>query len=334
MNIKQERVWAEPGYAPALAFKTKNQDAERLDHASPVEVRRWSFRRHPRAGWRRDDCCHLLLVNDGDATLHLAQGTMPVRSGDLLVLGRGISHRISRGARPVMKVTSLSFLPELLHHGEAGAEPLEYLAPFLDQDERFPHVVPGASGVPAQVADLLERMQRELPARSARQRLAVKTYLKMILVLLGNHYGPYLEAHQTRQSRERDLQRLQPLLDFLAQNYRRPLTVEQAAAMLHMSRSHFMRFFRRATGEPLISYLNQLRISKAEVLLASTTRTISQVSQEVGFCDQSYFGALFRRLRHMTPREFRRQRHGKTAPLPRVSPAAQAGGPWAAGVQV
>ena len=334
MNTKQERVWAETGFAPLVSFETKNNQPERLDHASPVSVRRWSFRRYPRAGWRRDDCCQLLLVKDGDATLHLAQGATPVRSGDLVVMGCGVSHRISRGARPVVKATSLSFLPELLHHGEAGAEPLEYLAPFLDQGEKFPHVVPAASGLPAQVADLMERIQRELPAQSARQRLAVKTYLKMILVLLGNHYEPYLEAHRTRQSRERDLQRLQPLLEFLGQNYRRPLTVEQAAAMLHMSRSHFMRFFRRATGESLISYLNQLRISKAEVLLASTNRTISQVSQEVGFCDQSYFGSLFRKLRHMTPRDFRRQRNGKMNPLPRVPSAEVPSGPWLGGLQV
>ncbi len=334
MNTKQEGLWAETGFAPPLSIETKNSQPARPDQAYPVDLRSWSFRRHPRAGWRRNEGCQLLFVKEGDATLHLAQGTTPVRSGDLLVIGRGVSHRISRGARPVVRVTSLSFLPELLHHGEAGTETLEYLAPFLGQDEKFPHVVPAASGLPAQVADLMERMQRELPARSARQRLAVKTYLKMILVLLGNHYEPYLEAHQIRQSRERDLQRLQPLLEFLAQNYRRPLTVERAAAMLHMSRSHFMRFFRRATGEPLISYLNQLRISKAEVLLASTNRTISQVSQEVGFCDQSYFGSLFRRLRHMTPREFRRQRNGKTTPAPRVPPDAVAGGPWAGGLQV
>ena len=334
MNTKQEPLRAEPGFVPPLSFETENNQPERPGQAYPVEVRSWSFRRHPRAGWRRNDWCQLLLVNDGEATLHVAQGATPVRSGDLLVIGRGVAHRISRGARPAVKVTSLSFQPELLHHGEAGAETLEYLAPFLDQDEKFPHVIPATSRLPEQVADLLERMRRELPARSARQRLAVKTYLKMILVLLGNHYEPYLEARQIRQSLARDLERLQPLLDFLAQNYRRPLTVEQAAAMLHMSRSHFMRFFRRATGEPLISYLNQLRISKAEVLLASTNRTISQVSQEVGFCDQSYFGALFRRLRHMTPREFRRQRNGKTTLAPRVLRAAAASGPWAEGLHV
>ncbi len=333
MNTKQEGLWADTGFAPPLSIETKNNQPERPDQAYPVDVRSWSFRRHPRAGWRRNEGCQLLFVNEGDATWHVAQGTTPVRSGDLLVIGRGVAHRISRSARPAVKVTSLSFLPELLQYGEAGAETLEYLAPFLDQDEKFPHVVPAASGLPAQVADLLERLQRELPARSARQRLAVKTYLKMILVLLGNYYEPYLAAHQTRRSRDRDLERLQPLLDFLAQNYRRPLTVEQAAAMLHMSRSHFMRFFRRATGEPLISYLNQLRISKAEVLLASTNRTISQVSQEVGFCDQSYFGALFRRLRHMTPREFRRQRSGRIG-VPGVPPNAVGGGPWAGGLRV
>jgi two-component system response regulator YesN len=58
------------------------------------------------------------------------------------------------------------------------------------------------------------------------------------------------------------------------------------------------------TGQPLIAHVNRLRVAKAQQLLARTDKTIAMVSQEVGFCDQSYFGLIFRRLVGMTPREY------------------------------
>ncbi len=42
-------------------------------------------------------------------------------------------------------------------------------------------------------------------------------------------------------------------------------------------------------------------------MLVSTPKSISEVSYEVGFCDQSYFGAVFRRIVKITPLAYRRQ---------------------------
>jgi len=50
-----------------------------------------------------------------------------------------------------------------------------------------------------------------------------------------------------------------------------------------------------------------LRIVRAESLLATTDISIAELCQQVGYCDQSYFGVVFRKLAHMTPRQYRRQ---------------------------
>jgi two-component system response regulator YesN len=49
-------------------------------------------------------------------------------------------------------------------------------------------------------------------------------------------------------------------------------------------------------------------VAKAEHLLAATDLSVSEVSQAVGFCDQSYFGLIFRGFVHMTPLQYKRQR--------------------------
>jgi AraC-like DNA-binding protein len=73
-----------------------------------------------------------------------------------------------------------------------------------------------------------------------------------------------------------------------------------------MSKAHFMRSFKQVTGHSFDTYLNHFRIAKAQVLLASTDKPISEVGRDVGFGDQSYFGLVFRRLIQVTPREYRK----------------------------
>jgi YesN/AraC family two-component response regulator len=66
-----------------------------------------------------------------------------------------------------------------------------------------------------------------------------------------------------------------------------------------------MRFFKQVTGQPFVSHLNQFRVAKAQRLLATTDRTIADIGQEVGFCNQSYFGLVFRGMTGLSPREYK-----------------------------
>jgi AraC-like DNA-binding protein len=68
-----------------------------------------------------------------------------------------------------------------------------------------------------------------------------------------------------------------------------------------------MRLFKQVTGQPFVNYLNHFRIAKAQALLATTDLSVAEVSQEVGFCDQSYFGLIFRKLAQVTPLQYKRQ---------------------------
>jgi len=91
-----------------------------------------------------------------------------------------------------------------------------------------------------------------------------------------------------------------------------------------------MYFFKRATGQSFVPYLTQYRITKAKTFLESTDKPISDISQEVAFCSQSYFGMVFRKLVGMTPLAYRR-RCGRGVDGPAVLPQAPAYRPAAAG---
>jgi len=74
-----------------------------------------------------------------------------------------------------------------------------------------------------------------------------------------------------------------------------------------MSESHFMSFFKQVTGLSFMKYLNHYRVERAQTLLKNTDESMATISQEVGFCDQSYFGTVFRKILGTTPAAYRRQ---------------------------
>jgi AraC-like DNA-binding protein/mannose-6-phosphate isomerase-like protein (cupin superfamily) len=268
----------------------------------------------------RHEYFEILYLCSGSANCHIQDRLLPFSEGDLAIVGSTLYHRVE--CRTPLTVAALFFEPDLIRC-EGGSDSAEYLTPFLLQDSEFPHIVPAETGIPSQVLELMLRIRSELPPLSPRGRLAVKTYLKMILMLLVNRYASYAGTVETFQRQQRDLDRLLPLFRFLGENCGSAIQVREASRICGMSESHFMSFFKRVTGLSFMKYLNHYRVERSQVMLVNTDEPMATISQEMGFCDQSYFGTVFRRLVGMTPAAYRRRfrtRNGSGRPQASTTP--------------
>lgn len=277
-----------------------------LDPCFPVGVRQLRIEANQRPTLGRSGFFQVIFLHSGALRFHARRRVLRALGGDALVVG-GVGPRGVEGeAHGTVSLSELSFEPALLRDA-AGAEEAEYLAPFLLREEGLPRAVPARTGVPGEIWSLVSRIGGELPATSSRARLAVKTYLRMILILLVNHYSSLPETAVGLDRRNRQVERLRPLFAYLARHLREDIHVRDAARMCALSESHFMCVFRDVTGESFRAYLNRYRIERAEALLAGTERPIAEVCLDVGFCGQSYFGSVFRRLTGMTPLNYRKR---------------------------
>jgi AraC family transcriptional regulator len=163
---------------------------------------------------------------------------------------------------------------------------------------------------------MMLRIRTELPASSTRARLAVRTYLKMLLLLLVNQYAPYAGTVEIFQRQQRALDRLRPLFRYLGENCEDAIQVQKAARICAMSESHFMSFFKQVTGSSFMKYLNHYRVARAQSLLTSSDESLASISQKVGFCDQSYFGIVFRKIVGTTPAIYRRRFRNENPVVP------------------
>ena len=282
-----------------------------FDAPCPVDVLFLSVDDRHRVRMNRHGYFEVLYLCSGSANCHIQDRLLPFNEGDLAIIGSTLYHRIECQSSSPVTLAALFFEPDLIRCDGAG-DSAEYLTPFLLQDEDFPHVIPAESGVPRQVLDLMLRIRSEIPASSARGRLALKTYLKMLLILLVNQYAPYAGTVETYQRQQQNLERLRPLFRYLGENCGDSIQVREAARICGMSESHFMSLFKRVTGLSFVTYYNHFRIERAQALLAKTDESMASISQQVGFCDQSYFGTVFRRIVGMTPATYRRRIRNNT----------------------
>lgn len=277
-----------------------------FDASFPIDVRFLTSERRHNVRMNRHDYFELIYLCAGTASLRIQDRSLPFREGELAVIGSTLYHRVECRSVPPLTLGVMFFQPDLIR-SDGGPDTAEYFTPFLFQDSQFPHIVPAKNSVPSQIFDLMQRIRAELPATSVRGRLAVKTYLKMILILLVNQYSSYAGTVETFERQQRALDRLRPLFEYVGQHYDRPIQVLEAARICGMSESHFMNFFKRTTGQSFLAYLNHCRIERAQILLVTTEKSVSDISQEMGFCDQSYFGTVFRRMVGATPAAYRRR---------------------------
>ena len=120
-----------------------------------------------------------------------------------------------------------------------------------------------------------------------------------------NHYSELGVTRESIYQHESDARRLAPLLEHIEQRYSEPIRVNDAARLCAMSDCSFMHLFKDVTGQSFVAYLNSFRVARAQELLAFTDQAISEISLETGFCNQSYFGVIFRRITGMTPLQYR-----------------------------
>ncbi|MBE6615232.1 MAG: helix-turn-helix domain-containing protein [Ruminococcaceae bacterium] len=99
------------------------------------------------------------------------------------------------------------------------------------------------------------------------------------------------------------------------------ISMGELAAMEHLSESRYRSVFRSQTGFSPSEYRIALRMQHACDLLATTGRSITDISAACGYGDVLYFTRLFKQKIGVPPGEYRNR--GRTAADPPRNPAAE-----------
>lgn len=135
----------------------------------------------------------------------------------------------------------------------------------------------------------------------------MQAHLQLLLLLayLSKKGQSTLYTHSSPSQNQRALfEATRYMREHLTEN----LSVNDIAAHIGYSQSHFNHLFKTYTQHTPHSYYISLKILEAKYMLLNTNKTVAQISDELAFGKTSQFSNAFKKECHMTPGEFRKTR--------------------------
>ncbi|NHN34208.1 AraC family transcriptional regulator [Paenibacillus agricola] len=82
---------------------------------------------------------------------------------------------------------------------------------------------------------------------------------------------------------------------YIVTHYRHPFRLKDLAQHVDRTPNYISSVFKEVTGRTPVEYLHQVRITAAREMLLNTDMTIKEISDYLGYCDQTYFNHIYKK---------------------------------------
>ena len=103
-----------------------------------------------------------------------------------------------------------------------------------------------------------------------------------------------------------DEDRIKTIFEYTMRHYHEKISLDTVAALLHMTRPSFCRFFKNRTRKTYVQFLMEVRIGHACKLLVEDEKTVAEIGYECGYNNISHFNHQFKFITGKKPLEYKR----------------------------
>jgi len=102
-----------------------------------------------------------------------------------------------------------------------------------------------------------------------------------------------------------DSEKINNVFKFISENIEKTIKLNDLASISNLTPPSFCRFFKQKTNKTVTQYISELRIESACKLLQNENLTVEDVGYKIGYNNFSNFLRQFKKIKHLTPKEFR-----------------------------
>lgn len=229
-------------------------------------------------------------------------------AGDIVILPPNMLHAINPYEKENQIYHTLVFSPDMLGASENDRCTVEYISPFVNEQFGLNVHISGEHPAYGEMKKIVDSLFDCVKKNTAQYDLLVKSELLRLFWLMSVHGDIYRKkAAENSQS-----ENIRPVLEYINENFRENITIEQLAEHVHLSKSYFMNRFREVTGIGAMEYVIRKRIKCACDMLINYRITVAEIAFECGFRNISNFNRQFGKIVGCTPIQFRKM-NGKKA---------------------
>jgi AraC-like DNA-binding protein len=248
--------------------------------------------------------CQLVYIISGTGTRIIGDSVESYQEGDLAFVGPNVPHvwysKTSPNQEEKMAISVALYInPVTVAENLKPFIDTQALATFFEQSARGISIVGAKREI---ISTILQETihQKEVPL--------LASFLKILELLMDSEDAIWLnDASLLKTYSSKNQGRVSKLMQFIQENFRTEITLEQAASVADLQLHSFCRFFKQLTHHTFSDFLNEVRIGFACKLLQQSDLPVTQVAYECGYSNISYFNRTFKKIHGITPRDYRQK---------------------------
>lgn len=251
------------------------------------------------AHWHRE--MEIIYIVRGKGIVTVQTNQYVVDEGDIVIVAPEVIHSIKQFENYAMKYYNILFDFRLLENSSSHCYE-KYLRGVYEHTQVLPTHLKKEDKLANSLKPYLQYLIENRKNKYSTDELMVKSSLYAIIHYLIQHSK---ESDNTSEKLEKNYLKIKNVLCFVQQHYDERITVNNAALLINYSASYFSKMFHELTGSSFTQYLKDYRLEIAADKLITTDKTITEISQETGFCNLPYFSRSFQHKFGVTPNEYR-----------------------------
>lgn len=247
--------------------------------------------------WHQHVEWELVLVTDGRGQAVIGDSFSDFRTGDVYFLGSNLPH-LFRKANPneLGGALVVHFTPDFLGTSFLALPEMQAVNRLLDR---------AAQGFKLH-GDTLAQVTADLRQMEHGQQLTPLWLLLRVLdrMARSTDVEPICSSAIPHAALS-DVGSIGRVFDYTLTHFQQPISLDQMADLVSMSRATFCRRFRQSTKKSFVHFLKEVRIGHACKLLTDSTLPVAEISERSGYASLANFNRQFRELKGMAPLQYR-----------------------------
>ncbi len=238
----------------------------------------------------------LYYLKTGSTTYYVGDKIYRLQQGDFIFIPKGVLHKTNYEDSTTCERMHV-YMDDSVFDARLHAIKEELLHHHIIQVS--PAVLPDLETVIMRIQQ--ESLQPDLPYSSNLRALCIRE----LLFLLFRH-------KQNNKSTLSQTDRLvYDVSKHIASHIQQPITLEILSEEFSTNKFYLSKKFKNTIGIGISEYVTYARITKAEELLCETDLSITEVAQQCGYNDSNYFSTVFKRVKGLSPQQYRNTNIGK-----------------------
>lgn len=256
-----------------------------------------------RIPWHWHEEVQFDLVIEGSVHFQIGSKAFVLHEGQSIFINTGVIHQIFPLEGTTGKLYAYVLKDRLLETDALSAVYRKCLLPVL-KGQADCIAFTGSDAADERAASLLLQIWDSYSAKEAGYQMEIKGLLCCLWSCLVKKSR---QAASPATSRERrDMDRVKAAITFMQDHYQEPLSLEDIAEQLALSKSELCRCFKRVMNTTPYDYLIQYRVRTASERLRRSDERILDIALQCGFDSLGHMGRYFRKYLGCSPSAFRK----------------------------